>query len=420
MSKDDAPHEPPAPASRPVPDAAPVSAPTPVPAPAPREPLGGKPRDPRPADRPPAPRRMGGAAAALTVLLALIALAGAGYAVWLQREGGQSAVRATRALQSRVDTLTQSVSQQADQRAALTAQLGDANTAAQGLRGQMQSEDARLRQLENAVAQLSEQSRSGHDATLLDEAESLLRMGAQRYTLFNNARDAAAAYGLAEQALAGVRDDAFAGVRQSIANERTALLQSEAGQPQTAMSQLDQLRASVGEWALKSSDQPAAANAKTDVWSRIGHALSSVVKIDRDDGTPLAMADTRLTRQLLALDLVQAQAALLAHDSDAYQAALQRVQAGLDAFDAQASDVRAARATVSGLVSHSAIKPAVALGTALGELRNLRAVHALQPATPASSASAPGSQPAPPAVNQPPAATSTAAPASSRSAGATP
>ena len=54
----------------------------------------------------------------------------------------------------------------------------------------------RTRQLEDAVAKLAEKSLSGHDAMLLDETESLLRMGAERYTLFHDAQGAAAAYAL--------------------------------------------------------------------------------------------------------------------------------------------------------------------------------------------------------------------------------
>ena len=51
--------------------------------------------------------------------------------------------------------------------------------------------------------------------------------------------------------------------------------------------------------------------------------------MQRDNGAPLAVADARFARELTALDLAQAQAALLAYDSKGYAAALQRVDGSL-------------------------------------------------------------------------------------------
>jgi uroporphyrin-3 C-methyltransferase len=117
--------------------------------------------------------------------------------------------------------------------------------------------------------------------------------------------------------------------------------------------------------------------------------------VRRDNGAPLAVADARFARELDALDLAQAQAALLAHDREGYVAALHRVDASLASqFDESAATVQQARGTLKQLESQLPATAPVQLGAALAELRNLRAVHALAPAA-AASAPAPAASSAP-------------------------
>ena len=116
-------------------------------------------------------------------------------------------------------------------------------------------------------------------------------MGKERYTLFHDAAGAAAAYGLADQALAAVNDGAFSGLRQSLGAEREALVASEAAHPAGGAA-----TAAAAAWrggrlaaaAAGCTRQPAPAQG---VWSRIRAALASVVSIERDNGAPLAVAD---------------------------------------------------------------------------------------------------------------------------------
>ncbi|MEI7036699.1 uroporphyrinogen-III C-methyltransferase [Fulvimonas yonginensis] len=342
-------------------------APTPVPAPSPVA---------RPAATP-APRS--GGALALALLLALLALGLAGYVAWWQWQqarGAASDDRTLAGLDERVGHLEDTLGSLGDERTLLRQRLGDAEQVNRSLREELLGQSERLRNLEDAVAKLSEKSLSGHDAMLLDETETLLRMGQQRYALFHDAQGAAAAYGLADQALAAVNDGAFSGVRQSIAAEREALAQRQSRS--AAIDALQQLRGAMDSLPLKPQDTPAAA-ANPGFWARIRHALAGVVSVQRDDGTPLAVADARFARQLTALDLAQAQAALLAADDAAAHAAIARAQASLAAqFDTASPAVAQAQAQLDSLAR--ALKPAapVQLGAALAELRNLRAVHALK------------------------------------------
>jgi uroporphyrin-3 C-methyltransferase len=356
--------------------------------------------DPPPARQErPASRPRGGGSLALALLLSLVALAAAGYVgwqQWQQQRGRAAESQGVASLQQRADALETRLGGLSDQRASLDQRLDDSDSVNRSLREELLGQGERIRNLEDAMAKLAEKSLSGHDAMLLDETDSLLRMGAERYTLFHDAQAAAAAYGLADQTLAAVNDGAFSGVRQNIQAEREALLKSQPASQAGALQQLQQLRGAMDSLPLKPLDAPATGQA-TDGWSRIRHALASVVSVRRDNGAPLAVADARFARELVALDLAQAQAALLAHDSKGYAAALKRIETSLTSqFDDGAAAVKQARDTVKQLADQLPAKAPVQLGAALTELRNLRAVHALAPAgalsTPAPAASTAASQ----------------------------
>lgn len=343
---------------------------------------------PRPATRSPEPASRGGALA-LAVLLSLIAVGGAGYVGWQQWQRSRSdtvAAGVQARLETRVATMEDGLKALEDQRRSLSDRLRDADDVNHGLREEVLGQNERLRNLEDAVAKLSEKSLSGHDAMLLDETESLLRMGKERYELFHDAVGAAMAYGLADQALAAVDDGAFSGLRQSVTAEREALERAAASHDDMALTQLQQLRGQIVSLPLRPLDAPASA-ASTGVWSRIGQALSDVVRVERDDRMPLAVTDARVARELVALDLANAEAALLAHDPAAYRAALERADGGLAAqFDGTDAAVKSARATLTDLLKAASPGTPVKLGAALTELRNLRAVHVLKPAAATSSA----------------------------------
>ncbi|TPG04254.1 hypothetical protein EAH88_18040 [Rhodanobacter glycinis] len=330
-----------------------------------------------------APRPHAGGSLALAVLLSLVAVGACGYIgwrQWLQEQGNAADSQSVAGLQQRVGTLETTLAGVSGERNSLNQRLSDAAAVNRSLREELLGQTERTRNLEDAVAKLAEKSLSGHDAMLLDETESLLRMASERYTLFHDAQGAAAAYALADQTLAAVNDSAFGGLRQSISAEREALAKSQPASQASALQQLTELRGSLASLPLKSLDT-ANSTQPTDAWSRIGRALASVVSVQRDNGAPLAIADARFAHELAALDLAQAQAALLAYDSKDYAAALQRVDGSLSTqFDSNAPAVQQARKALAALATQLPTSAPVQLGAALTELRNLRTVHALSPA----------------------------------------
>jgi uroporphyrin-3 C-methyltransferase len=263
---------------------------------------------------------------------------------------------------------------------------------------------------------LSERSLSGHDAMLLDEAESLLRMAKERFSLFGDASGALSAYDLADKTLAGVNDSAFAPVRQSLTAEREALAGVAPSARASDLATLADLRAQIPTLPLKDLDAPVSTNETRGFWQRAGDALGSIVKVSHDDGTPMGLADDRIARELAALDVAHAEAAVLAYDDLGRAAALKRVDATLEArFNPNSPTVQAARTRIAALLASQAKGTEPKLGAALSELRNLRQVHALQagsvaaPAHAGSTAHPASSAPAAPAGVAMPASASTAA-----------
>jgi uroporphyrin-3 C-methyltransferase len=342
----------------------------------------GTPPDPARTSRPAPPARPGGGAVALALLLALIAIIGVGYVAWRQWQLlhiNAQALRTTATLQERVNAMERQLSGTASQGNLLLQRLNDADQVNRSLREELLSQDQRVRDLEEAVGKLSEKTLSGQDAMRLDETESLLRMGAERYNLFHDAQGAAQAFALASQTLAGVNDTAFKGVQQNIDAEHEALVKNQAADPQHMLDSVAQLRNDLPELPLKPLDEPTVQE-NNSVWARIKRALYGVIQIKRDNGAPVDIADARMARELVALDLAQAQAALLAWDDEAGSAALKRADAGLAAqFDAQSPAVQQARQRIAALLAQLKPGTPVKLGAALSELRNLRAVHALKP-----------------------------------------
>jgi uroporphyrin-III C-methyltransferase len=343
----------------------------------------------------PAPRR-GGGALAIAVLLSLAAAGAAGYTAWTVWNMRQE-LGATQGLKGQVDTLQTAVDGLRDDNANLRRRLSDADGVNRSAREEVLGMAERTKNLEDAVANLSERSLNGHDALLLDEAESLLRMAKERFALFGDASGALSAYDLADKSLAGVNDSAFAAVRQNLTAEREAL---EAVQPKARandLAVLADLRAQIPTLPLKNIDSQAGADEDRSFWQRAGNALGTIVRISHDEGTPLGLADDRLARELAALDVAHAEAAVLAYDDRARADALKRVDATLVAhFNSQAPSVQTARQRIATLLASQAKGNEPKLGAALEELRNLRSVHALKAVTPASApAHASSAAPAP-------------------------
>ncbi|HEY0178271.1 MAG TPA: uroporphyrinogen-III C-methyltransferase [Dokdonella sp.] len=344
-------------------------------------------------------RARGGAA---LWVVALLALALAGVALWraYAREHGEAAARAAihDELGARIDDLARVADQRKRDVDSLRARIADADAVNKSLREELLGLGERSRHLEDAVANLAEQRRSGRDALAMNEAEFLLLAAQERLALFHDATGALAAYRLADDALATAEDPVLASVRQTLAAERQALEASKPLETHDAIAALERVRTSLAD--LPPPRAAADADAPASRWQRF---LAQFVRIRRDDAPADAPRDAALARSLVALDLRIAEAALLAHDADGCKAALARARRGLAVFaDAQSAPGRDAFAALDRVAAQTLPPAPPELGATLKELRNLRATRALSPPATPASPPAPASNPVPASSPAPP------------------
>lgn len=337
----------------------------------------GEPAGPAPEQRTAAtsPQRSGSGFAWLVAFVALAVSGGALWYVYSLKQGQADAQATLRSdLQARVDELARSAEQRKRDLDSLRARLADADGVNKSVREELLSLGERSRHLEDAVANLAEQRLSGRDALAMNEAEFLLQQAQERLALFHDAQAAITAYKLADSALAAAEDPVFASVRQTITAELHALEASKPVETQAALVTLEHVRES-----LPGLPTPHAASDETAPTSRWQSFLAQFVHVSHNsDVGESTTRDIGLTRSLTAIDLRAAEAALFARDADAYKNALSRARAGLiAAFDTQSAPGKSALAELDRLTALPLAPALPELGSALKELRNLRATRAL-------------------------------------------
>ena len=326
-------------------------------------------------------RRPGSGIAGAALLIALLALGLAAYVAWREREADAAHTQETQArLAAQVEALTHSIEQLRGNADAVRQRLEDNAKVDQTEREEVLGLGERARLLEDAVANLADKRLSGRDSLVLDEAELLLTLGAERYTLFHDTTAAIAAYRLADGALAEVENAAFATVRQSVSAELDAFGAQRGADSNALAAQIDQLAAQLPQLPAPTRVPAPEAGANT---SRLWRVLGALVQVRHDEDANLLLRDAGLSRTLAVLDLRAAESALFARDDTRYHTALGAARAQLGAFERSEPHVAAAYATLDKLdQAQLAPAPPPLLGTALKELRNLRATHALRSGVP--------------------------------------
>lgn len=321
-------------------------------------------------------------------LLALLLLAALGFAAWWYvlrpTAMGPRPTAQVQTLDQRIDDLQQAVAQLKDRDQTLHSRLNDGEQVDKSVRAQLLTMNQRLQSLEDSVGNLADKRLSGHDALVLDEAELLLTLGAERFTLFHDVPATIAAYRAADAALSQIDDAAFSTVRETIAAEIAALNDLHASDPASIGSRLAAVRMEVTRLpAPRSSPTTSSTPAST---SRLWRVLGALVQVHHDDDVQkqFFLRDIGLVRHLIELDLRDAGVAAMARDDSRYRDAIADARAQLvTSFVADEPQVQSALKQLDAL--HAAILAPLApqlFGASIKELRNLRATHALRaPAT---------------------------------------
>lgn len=344
------------------------------------------------------PRRRGPGLGAVALLVAVAALVVAGWGIWRvqlvaksQQSTHQQDLATIAALRGQLAAGEAQAQAGSRQIAGLAAQVTQLHNDSRGL-------DHRIDSLESAYATLSGQQRSGQDTALLDDAEMLLRMGQQRYELSHDVGGALKAYGQAIGVLDQVQDPAYAAVRASAVAERDALAGIAPAVPrEAALAALAQLRNKVASLPLASaSPATSSSTSSPGFWSRMGRAFSGIITVQRENQV-VPPAGTQLARQTLALDLAQAQEALLNFDRATYRSALQQAAGVLGSqFDGHAPEVAAAGSEITKLLAEGpSAGPPPKLGAALAQLQSVRAGQSAAALPTSAASTAPAAVPAP-------------------------
>ena len=319
-------------------------------------------------------RRGSGVAILIVIVIAVV-----GVSWWyLDRQMRARDTGRNDALAAQIGDLSQANEQLRRDVESLRSRYNDAESMNRGIREEVLSFGERSRALEDAVANLSEQRVNNRDAMALNEAEFILQLAGERLALFRDASGAMAAYRLADSALAAAEDPLFASVRQTISAEMQALDAAKPMQTRATLNTLASLRAGLNQLPLKSNPADTT-EPSTAPRSRLREIVGQFVRISHDDAGPaFAVRNEQLNRSLIAIDLRGAEAALFARDQEAFDGALKRARSGIEAvFDTNASPVRDDLKALDTLASTPLAPVLPELGTALGELRNLRTMRAL-------------------------------------------
>ncbi len=343
-------------------------------------------------------KRRGNGVTWLALLVAVVALAAAGYTIsrdWLAADDSRTADDLAR-LDARVVTFQQGLSSLDSRVTDLDAAGGNAATRIDGLRrelaeklGGLETLPSRMSSLESSVAALSGVSEASRDTWLLAEAEYYLQIANAQLQLANNPALAALALGMADERVMQISDPSLMDVRRAIANDKAALDVIEKPDIAGATLTLASLARVVESLPMTSSAERvpgSARSSETDeggvarAWSSLKDAMSGLVKVTPPDQAKLDLLTPDaeyFLRSNLALQLQSARLALLRGEQAVFEQTLDDASALMSQyFDSDSAAVGGALATLAEIRSNALV--ATSLPDISGSLQLLRQYRTLR------------------------------------------
>lgn len=213
----------------------------------------------------------------------------------------------------------------------LNQKLADTRARTGLLRDEVLAGTQRLSLLEDSVREASSSQRDGVAALRLDEIELLLTLAQQRLQLAGDLPGAVRATELAEGVLSSQHDPALLNLRQTLAQELTALRAMPKNPAAIAAGELDALEAVLPKLAMDSTTAGRAEPATTTAsGSGLQRLLDSLVQV-RSTGAQdlLSPADQQAGGAALALELALARSALASADEHAFRNSVARIDGWL-------------------------------------------------------------------------------------------
>ena len=337
-----------------------------------------------------------GSVAWLAFLVAIVALAAAGYTTW---QGWRSAAdtsaddRAAR-LESGLSSSERSLARLQEQVAELGQRDPGIDAAVDSLRGDLEqrlrlleSLPARMSTLESSVASLAGISEGARDAWILAESEYYMQIANAQLQLANNPHLAALALRMADERIVQLADPGLTGVRQAIADELAALDVMKKPDIEGATLTLASLARVVESLPLAGTGEGQQAAAAIDevqsgvgrAWASVKNAMSGLVTVtpvEQARLTQLSPDAEHFLRSNIALQLQAARLALLRGEQTIFVQTLDDTSTLLrDYFDADSSQVAGALETISEVRNHVFVAEVPDISESLRLLRQFRTLR---------------------------------------------
>jgi len=312
----------------------------------------------------PVPARRSGAGALLLVGLLLLGTVAAGWFAWRHWQAQQLRAQGLaelhqQALDGQVDALRNAQRAQAQR-------LQQAEATNRVLRDELIGIGQRAVLLEDSVSRLADPDRHGAQSLRLDEIELLLGIGAQRLQLADDVDGARRALALAAPLLAGIEDPAYLSLRQTLAQEQSAMEALGADPRIRATVLLDQLDADL--LAIPAITPRVASGAP---WYE--RLLLRVVRVQPTAGATLGeRADREAALAAAQIELSLARAAVERRDKAGLAITLGRIDNGLQRLLAGSPNLTKQRGLIDELRVLSLRAGSPLAGTTLQQLRALR------------------------------------------------
>lgn len=239
----------------------------------------------------------------------------------------------------------------------------------------------RLAHLESSVARLAEQSVQAETSIKLDQLESTLMMGEERFRMYADRAAAGRALKLADELIGTLDGVRFNSLRQTLAGERAAL-EAAPEDPRTQMgSGLMELREQVAYLPTLQGDEVHLADEADPAFVR---KLAGLVTIRRqtDGVSSVSEGQKDASLAVIQMNLSRAQLALSLDNESGFKDALNEVKNAVErTFVQEDQKTQAALKKITGLLGQTMRTDIPALGSTLAELRRIRALNAIR-ATP--------------------------------------
>ena len=332
----------------------------------------------------------------LAFLVAIVALASAGYTAWQNWQAGADTTAEDRVarLESGLSSSQRSLADLLEQVNTLSQRDPGIDAELDVLRRELDerlrllsSLPARMSTLESSVASLAGISEGARDAWILAESEYYMQIANAQLQLANNPQLAALALRMADERIVQLADPGLTGVRRAIADELAALDVMQKPDIEGATLTLASLARVVESLPLSGSVDGEQEETEIDpelsgvgrAWASVKNAMSGLVTVtpvDQARLTQLSPDAEHFLRSNIALQLQAARLALLRGEQAIFTQTLDDTSTLLgDYFDAGSPQVAGALDTIAEIRGHVFAVETPDISESLRLLRQFRALR---------------------------------------------